>query len=184
MNTAVPHTPVEPEAIAAMNQAVDRLASTEAQALAAFGVLDATVRQLVASLQANDAPARIAGFVTDTLQALGLARQRVGTYQDAADDVVVTAGAAVGEFEGQTPHSLDALLVRLSHAIEGIQCWAALAEEEFIKCFGDDLGQRQRCTAVFDNYRARMSLDGGLMDCFDQVLIAATGTDRLPVVGG
>lgn len=98
MNTdPVPHPPEQPEAIAAMDQAVDRLASTEAQALAAHGVLEATVRQLVASLQAGDAPARIAGFVADVLQALDLARQHFGNYQDAADDVVVTAGAAIGE---------------------------------------------------------------------------------------
>lgn len=98
MNTdPVPHPPEQPEAIAAMDQAVDRLASTEAQALAAHGVLEATVRQLVASLQAGDAPARIAGLVADVLQALALALQKFGTYQDAADDVVVTAGAAIGE---------------------------------------------------------------------------------------
>lgn len=101
MNTAAPHPPAQPEAIAAMDQAVDRLASTEAQALTAYGVLDATVRQLVASLQANDAPARTAGFVSDTLQALALAWQQLETYQDAADDVVVTAGAAIGELEAQ-----------------------------------------------------------------------------------
>lgn len=96
MNTdPVPHPPAQPEAIAAMDLAIDRLASTEAQALAAHGVLDATVRQLVASLQTNDAPTRTAGFVSDTLQALAL--QKFGTYQDAADDVVVTAGAAIGE---------------------------------------------------------------------------------------
>lgn len=87
----------EPSDLEAMDQAVDRLASTEAQALAAFGVLDATVRQWGASVQAGDAPARIAGFVADVLQALALARQHFGTYQDAADDVVVTAGAAIGE---------------------------------------------------------------------------------------
>jgi hypothetical protein len=178
------NTPVQPEAIAAMDKAVDRLASTEAHALAAFGVLDATVHQLVASIQTADSPARTAGFVTDTLQALTLAGQQLETYQDATDDVVVTAGAAVGEFEGQAPRALDTLLVRLSHAIEGVQCWAALAEDEFTKRCGDDFVQRQRCTAVFDNYRTRMALDGGLMSCFDQVLIAATGTDRLPVAGG
>ena len=115
------NTPVQPEAIAAMDKAVDRLASTEAHALAAFGVLDATVHQLVASIQTADSPARTAGFVTDTLQALTLAGQQLETYQDAADDVVVTFGAAVGEFEGQAPRALDTLLVRLSHAIEGIQ---------------------------------------------------------------
>lgn len=90
-----PHTPAQPEAIAALDQAVDRLASTEAQALAAYGVLEATVRQLVASIQADDAPARIAGFVSDTLQALALVGQQFEIYRDAADDVVVTAGAAL-----------------------------------------------------------------------------------------
>lgn len=97
MNTAALHTPTQPEAITAMDQAVDHLVSTETEAMTAFGVMEATVRQLVASLQAGDAPARIAGFVADVLQALALARQHFGTYQDAADDVVVTAGAAIGE---------------------------------------------------------------------------------------
>lgn len=83
----------QPEAIAAMDQAVDRLASTEAQALAAHGVLDATLRQLVASIQSDDAPARTAGLVSDTLQALALANQSFSAYQDAADDVVVTVDA-------------------------------------------------------------------------------------------
>lgn len=101
MNTAPTHRALLPEAIAAMDQAIDRLASTEAQALAAYGVLDATVRQLVASLQTNDAPARTSGFVSDTLQALVLAGQQLETYQDAADDVVVTAGAAIGAMEAQ-----------------------------------------------------------------------------------
>ncbi len=101
MSTAVLHTPAQPEAIAALDQAIDRLASTEASTVAAFGVLDATVRQLVASLQANDAPTRTAGFASDTLQALALAGQQLETYQDAADDVVVTAGAAIGELEAQ-----------------------------------------------------------------------------------
>lgn len=96
-----PHTPAQPEAIAALDQAVDRLASTEASTVAAFSVLEATVRQWVASVQAGDAPARIAGFVADVLQALALAGQQLETYQDAADDVVVTAGAAIGAMEAQ-----------------------------------------------------------------------------------
>lgn len=108
MNTAAPHTPAQPEAIAALDQAVDRLASTEAQALAAFGVLEATVRQLVASLQAGDAPARIAGLVADVLQALTLARQKFDTYQDAADDVVVLTGVAIGELEPPHPEQTEA----------------------------------------------------------------------------
>ncbi len=101
MNTVAPQAPEQPDAIAAMDQAVDRLASTEAQALAAHGVLEATVRQLVASIQSDDAPARTAGIVSDTLQALALALQALATYQDSADDVVVTAGAAIGELEAQ-----------------------------------------------------------------------------------
>lgn len=101
MKTAVPHAPPQPEAITAMDLAIDRLACTEAQALAAFGVMDATVRQWVASAQAGDAPGRVAGLVSDVLQALALARQHFDTYQDAADDVVVTAGAAIGELEAQ-----------------------------------------------------------------------------------
>lgn len=109
MNTdPVPHPPAQPEAIAAMDQAVDRLADSEAQALTAFGVLDATVRQCIAIVQAGDAPVRIAGLVADVLQALGLARQHFGTYQDAADDVVVTAGAAIGELEPPHPEQTEA----------------------------------------------------------------------------
>lgn len=101
MSTAATHQTPQPEAIAAMDQAIDRLASTEAHALAAHGVLEATVRQLVASIQSDDAPARTAGIVSDTLQALALALQALATYQDAADDVVVTAGAAIGAMEAQ-----------------------------------------------------------------------------------
>lgn len=108
MNTAAPHTPTQPEAIAAMDQAIDRLVSTETEALTAFGVMEATVRQLVASLQAGDAPARIAGFVADVLQALALAAQQLETYRDAADDVVVTAGAAIGELEPPHPEQTEA----------------------------------------------------------------------------
>lgn len=116
MSTAsMAHAP-QPEAIAAMDQAVDRLATTEAQALAAHGVLEATVRQLVASLQADDAPARTAGFVSDTLQALALALQKFGTYQDAADDVVVTAGAALGAMEQPYSESASPACVALLDA--------------------------------------------------------------------
>lgn len=128
MSTApAPHTPAQPEAIAAMDQAIDRLATTEAQALAAHGVLEATVRQLVASLQADDAPARIAGFVSDTLQALALALQKFGTYQDAADDVVVTAGAAIGEL--------------LPSPAETEAAFAAHFDEKFLVEGADNLSQ-------------------------------------------
>lgn len=108
MSTEPKHQATPPEAIAAMDQAIDRLASTETEALTAFGVMEATVRQLVASLQAGDAPARIAGFVADVLQALALAAQQLETYRDAADDVVVTAGAAIGELEPPHPEQTEA----------------------------------------------------------------------------
>lgn len=189
MNTAALHTPVEPEAIAAMNQAVDRLASTEAQALAAHGVLDATVRQLVASLQANDAPARTAGFVSDTLQALAHAGQQLETYQDAADDVVVTAGAAIGamdqpHFEPAPPAchestpavgalpAFDAALEAVMHAVNGQEVTPALFEVEVEQRFAhspDDLAWSRPIFAVM---RDRLQGDGGLFDLVNGLVVA------------
>lgn len=103
MNTAVPHASTQPEVIAAMDQAVDRLAGVEADFLTAFGVLNATVRQWEASIQTGDTAVRTDGFLRDVLQALAIAKETLSAYQDAADDVVVTAGAAIGAME--QPHS-------------------------------------------------------------------------------
>lgn len=133
MSTAPQHQTPQSEAIAAMDQAIDRLASTEAQALAAHGVLEATVHQLVASIQSDDAPARTAGIVSDTLHALALSHQALATYQDAADDVVVTAGAAIGAMD--LPHSEPASLAcatALEAGTADVQAAASAAFDEAV----------------------------------------------------
>lgn len=192
MNTAVPHTPVQPEAITAMDQAVDRLASTEAQALAAYGVLDATVRQLVASIQADDATARIAGFVSDTLQALALAGQQLETYQDAADDVVVTAGAAIGAMDQPPPEAdplacytptpagaaaeltaFDAALEALIHAVNEQEVTPALFEAQFEQRFAHSPADLAWSRPIFAVMRKRLQGDGGVFDLVDSLVAAA-----------
>lgn len=104
----------EPSDLEAFDQAVDRLACTEAQALAAFGVMDATVRQWVASIQTGDAAVRTAGFLRDALQALAIAKETLNAHQDAADDLVVTAGAVIGAME--QPHSQPACVAVIGAA--------------------------------------------------------------------
>lgn len=187
---AMPHTPTQPEAIAAMDQAVDRLVSTEAQALAAFGVLDATVRQWVASAQAGDAPGRVAGLVSDVLQALALARQKLDTYQDAADDVVVTAGAAIGAMEQEHSESappachestpaygalpaFDTTLEAFIHAVNEQEITPALFEAQFEQRFAHSPADLAWSRPIFAVMRDRLQGDGGLFDLVDGLVAAA-----------
>lgn len=199
----------EPSDLEAMDQAVDRLASTEAQALAAYGVLDATVRQLVASLQANDAPARTAGFVSDTLQALSLAGQQLETYQDAADDVVVTAGAAIGAMDQPPPEddplacytpmpkpspspapasaaaeltAFDAALEAVMHVVDEQEITPALFEAEFEQRFAHNPADLAWSRPIFAVMRERLQANGGLFDRVNDLVAAAADVfDRLGV---
>lgn len=179
-----------PISLEAMDTAVDRLASTEASTLAAFGVLDATVRQLVASIQTDDAPARTAGFVSDTLQALALAGQQLETYHDAADDVVVTAGAAIGAMQlhhaepappachestpayGALP-AFDTALEALIHATEGVGVAPELFEAEFEQRFAACPDALAWGRPIFAVMRERLHGNGGLCELVDGLVAAA-----------
>ncbi len=181
---AAPLCRPQPDAIAAMDIAVDRLASTEAAALAAFGVLDATVRQLVASMQTADTQARIAGFVSDTLQALTLAAEQLETYQDAADDVVVTAGAAIGTMEQQCPEvvppecvaalpAFDIALEALIHAVHEQEVTPALFEADCEQRFSAHPELLAWSRPIFAAMRERLHGNGGIFDLVDGLVTAA-----------
>lgn len=190
----------EPSDLEAFDQAVDRLASTEAQALAAFGVLDATVRQWVASAQAGDAPGRVAGLVSDVLQALALARQQLDAYQDAADDVVVTAGAAIGDMEhphpepaptaGQAPvpaavaselAAFDTALAALLHAANEAEDILFLFEQEFDRRFAASPAHLAWARPIFQKLIYSLAGHGQLSDRADCLVTAAA--DVFDVLG-
>lgn len=190
MNTAPQHRAPQSEAIAAMDQAIDRLASTEAQALAAHGVLEATVRQLVASIQSDDAPARTAGIVSDTLQALALALQALAIYQDAADDVVVTAGAAIGDMECPHPEpapiaghapapaasalaAFDAALAALLHTASGIETLLHAFDGQFEQRFAESPEHLTWVRPKLLNLFHRVSGKSELIDRADCLVTAA-----------
>lgn len=94
-----PHSAAQIQAIAAMDEAVNRLGYREAEAVATFATLEATVRQLVSFRSGGMPSGVVAGLMLDALGALVQSKQALSAHLDAVDDAVVMSGVAVAAFE-------------------------------------------------------------------------------------